>query len=113
VYKFNYVEISSESDSPGDNEPPPTKRRVAQPSLWARNNRAKKVVVTEKEPCSCQNRCYRHIGQSRRKKMRTAFQLLERDQQKAFMRGLVRYYAHVGGRARVRACVFVTVGQCC
>jgi hypothetical protein len=79
-----------EGDASSDSKaPPPSRKRVAKPETRKRNTRLKTLVVSEKSPCSCTQKCFQRIGRARRKDIRIAFQKLDNAQQKEHMAGLI------------------------
>ena len=94
AYAFDeYQEPSDEgtesADDAAQSELPPSRKRVAKPETWKRNNRPKKVKVVEKPPCGCGLRCFVTFGRAQRKRIREAFATLPRAEQKAYMKELI------------------------
>jgi hypothetical protein len=89
IYEFDYeTPPSSDEDDKQPEALAASKRRVATPENWKRNNRVKKAV-SEKPPCGCGLRCFHRIGRKTRKNTRSTFQGLDRAQQKGYMRALI------------------------
>ena len=94
AYAFDeYQEPSDEGEESADDaaqsELAPSRKRVAKPGTWKRNNRPKKVKVLEKPPCGCGLRCFVTFGRTKRKRIREAFATLPRAEQKAYMKELI------------------------